>query len=226
MDAVVSRVLHPSNAHDDRQQADRDTGTPMRVSELVAMVDPGAEVIKVSTVEQPRGHHAAARYGAHAGHHSADHRRPRWGGSPDRVLLTLTHQSLRTQVGIERSPQLARRTAYARGMCEGIAVRAGELPLCMGRICVASAGRAYALALLAIYALGESVKLSGKTDRGRENGPTQRWRQEHTTTAEPSAICRRMTNPPLAPELYVRSSGLGAGPNVGRGATEKAGEQP
>jgi hypothetical protein len=61
MDAVVSRMLQPRNAHDDRQQADRDTGTPLRVSELVAMVDLGAEVIKVSTT-----------------------------GSPGRVLLTLT----------------------------------------------------------------------------------------------------------------------------------------
>jgi hypothetical protein len=95
----------------------------------------------------------------------------RWGGSPDRVLLTLTHRPLPIQVVIERSPQLARRTAYARGICEGIAVRAGELSLCMGRICVAGAGRAYALALLAICALGESVKLSDRTDHGRENGP-------------------------------------------------------
>jgi hypothetical protein len=53
MDAVVSRVLQPRNAHDDRQQADRDTGTPLRVSELVAMVDLGAEVIKVSTTSSP-----------------------------------------------------------------------------------------------------------------------------------------------------------------------------
>jgi len=41
--------------------------------------------------------------------------------------------------------QLSRRTAYARGICEGIAVGAGELSLCVGRICVVSAGGAYAL---------------------------------------------------------------------------------
>jgi hypothetical protein len=51
--------------------------------------------------------------------------------------------------------------AYA--ICEGIAVRAGELSLCVGRICVASAGEAYALALLVIGALGESVSLPRKT---------------------------------------------------------------
>jgi hypothetical protein len=42
-------------------------------------------------------------------------------------------------------------------------MRAGELSLCGGRICVVSAGEAYALALLAIGALGESVTLSDKT---------------------------------------------------------------
>jgi hypothetical protein len=52
--------------------------------------------------------------------------------------------------------------AYACGICEGIAVRAGELSLCVGRICVASADEAYALALLAIGALGESVSLPRK----------------------------------------------------------------
>jgi hypothetical protein len=55
------------------------------------------------------------------------------------------------------------RAAYVRG----IAVRAGELSLCVGRICVASAGEAYALALLAIGALGESVSLSDKTKPGK-----------------------------------------------------------
>jgi hypothetical protein len=52
---------------------------------------------------------------------------------------------------------------YACGICEGIAVRAGELSLCVGRICVVCAGGAYALALLAIGALGESVSLPRKT---------------------------------------------------------------
>jgi hypothetical protein len=42
-------------------------------------------------------------------------------------------------------------------------VRAGELSLCVVRICVGSVGGAYALALLAIGALGESVSLSDKT---------------------------------------------------------------
>jgi hypothetical protein len=63
VDAVVSRVLQLRNAHDDRPQADRDTGMPQRVSELVAMVDPGAEVTKVRIAEQPRGHHATSRHG-------------------------------------------------------------------------------------------------------------------------------------------------------------------
>jgi hypothetical protein len=71
------------------------------------------------------------------------------------------------QVGVERSSQLPRRTAYARGICEGIAVRAGELSLCVGRICMVSTGGAYAVALLAIGALGESVSMSDKTKPGR-----------------------------------------------------------
>ena len=54
------------------------------------------------------------------------------------------------------------RAAYVRG----IAMRAGELSLC-GRICMPSAGGAYALALLAIGALGENVSLPDKTTPGR-----------------------------------------------------------
>jgi hypothetical protein len=46
-------------------------------------------------------------------------------------------------------------------------VRAGELSICAPRICVTSAGEAYALALLAIGALGESVSLSDKTKPAR-----------------------------------------------------------
>jgi hypothetical protein len=42
-------------------------------------------------------------------------------------------------------------------------VRAGELSLCVGRICVPSVSGAYADALLAIGALGESVSLPYKT---------------------------------------------------------------
>ena len=70
------------------------------------------------------------------------------------------------QVGVERSSQLSKRTAYARGIYEDIAVRAGELSLCMGRICVVSAGAGHALALLAIGALGESVSMSDKAKPG------------------------------------------------------------
>ena len=55
------------------------------------------------------------------------------------------------------------RAAYVRG----ITVRAGELPLCVGRICMPPSGGAYALALLAIGAFGESVSLSNKTRPGR-----------------------------------------------------------
>ncbi len=62
-----------------------------------------------------------------------------------------------TQVGVDRSSPLPRWTAYARGICLGIALRADELPLCVGRICVLSADRAYALAWLEIRVLGGSV---------------------------------------------------------------------
>ena len=102
----------------------------MQGSELVAMVDPGVEVTKVSIAEQPRGYHATSS--------------SRWScwscWSSQRGVATL--QTNR---------------AYARGICEGIVASAGELSLCVGRICVVSAGEAYALALLAIGALGESV---------------------------------------------------------------------
>lgn len=46
-------------------------------------------------------------------------------------------------------------------------MRTGELSLCVGRICMVSVGGAYALVLLAIDALGESVSLSEKTKAGR-----------------------------------------------------------
>ncbi len=72
--------------------------------------------------------------------------------------------------------QLSKRTAYARGICEGIAVRGGELFVCVGRICVPRLGRAYALAVLAIGALGESVSLSDMT-KPREAMP-QKTRQQ------------------------------------------------
>jgi hypothetical protein len=70
-------------------------------------------------------------------------------------------------MGVEWSSQLSRRTAYARGICERIAVRTGELPLCARRICVPGAEGAYALAALAIGALRESVSLSSKIQPGR-----------------------------------------------------------
>jgi hypothetical protein len=54
------------------------------------------------------------------------------------------------------------RAAYVKG----IAVCAGELSICARRICVVSTGGAYALALLAIGALRESVSMSDKTKPG------------------------------------------------------------
>ena len=51
---VVSRVPQPKNDNDGRQKADRDSGAPLYVTELVAMDDTGAEVIKVTTAGQPR----------------------------------------------------------------------------------------------------------------------------------------------------------------------------
>ena len=51
---VVSRAPQPKNDNDGRQKADRDTGTPLHVTELVAMDDTGAEVIKVTTTGEPR----------------------------------------------------------------------------------------------------------------------------------------------------------------------------
>jgi hypothetical protein len=51
---VVSRAPQPNNDNDGRQKADRDSGAPRYVIELVAMDDTGAEVIKVTTAGQPR----------------------------------------------------------------------------------------------------------------------------------------------------------------------------
>jgi hypothetical protein len=56
---------------------------------------------------------------------------------------------------------------YARSICEGSAVRAGELALCVGRIFLPRVEGAYALALLAIGRLRESVSRSGKIKPGR-----------------------------------------------------------
>ncbi|MGH3901698.1 MAG: hypothetical protein ACRDTA_26280 [Pseudonocardiaceae bacterium] len=54
VDFVVSRVPQPKNDNDGRQKADRETGAPLYVTELVAMDDTGAEVVKVTTVGEPR----------------------------------------------------------------------------------------------------------------------------------------------------------------------------
>ena len=54
VDFVVSRAPLPKNDNDGRQKADRETGAPLHVTELVAMDDTGAEVIKVTTAGQPR----------------------------------------------------------------------------------------------------------------------------------------------------------------------------
>jgi hypothetical protein len=51
---VVSRAPQPKNDNDGRQKADRETGAPLHVTELVAMDDTGAEVIKVTTAGEPR----------------------------------------------------------------------------------------------------------------------------------------------------------------------------
>jgi hypothetical protein len=54
VDFVVSRVPQPKNDNDGRQKSDRETGAPLHVTELVAMDDTGAEVIKVTTAGEPR----------------------------------------------------------------------------------------------------------------------------------------------------------------------------
>lgn len=54
VDFVVSRAPQPKNDNDGRQKADRDTGAPLCVTELVAMDETGAEVIKVTTAGDPK----------------------------------------------------------------------------------------------------------------------------------------------------------------------------
>jgi len=54
VDFVVSRVPQPKNDNDGRQKADRDTGELLYTTELVAMDDTGAEVIKVTTAGEPQ----------------------------------------------------------------------------------------------------------------------------------------------------------------------------
>jgi len=51
---VVSRVPQAKNDNDGRQKADRGTGELLYATELVAMDDSGAEVIKVTTAGEPR----------------------------------------------------------------------------------------------------------------------------------------------------------------------------
>jgi hypothetical protein len=54
VDFVVSRAPQPKNDNDGRQRTDRETGAPLCVTELVAMDETGAEVIKVTTAGEPR----------------------------------------------------------------------------------------------------------------------------------------------------------------------------
>jgi hypothetical protein len=54
VDFVVSREPMAKNDADGRQKADRDTGELLFTTELVAMDDSGAEVIKVTTAGAPR----------------------------------------------------------------------------------------------------------------------------------------------------------------------------
>jgi hypothetical protein len=54
VDFVVSRAPAPKNDNDGRQKADRETGAPLHVTELVAMDNTGAEVIKVTTAGEPK----------------------------------------------------------------------------------------------------------------------------------------------------------------------------
>jgi hypothetical protein len=51
---VVSRAPQPKNDNDGRQKVDRDTGASLHVTELVAMDETGAEVIKVTTAGEPK----------------------------------------------------------------------------------------------------------------------------------------------------------------------------
>jgi hypothetical protein len=53
VDFVVSRAPQPKNDNDGRQKTDRETGELLHVTELVAMDETGAEVIKVTTAGQP-----------------------------------------------------------------------------------------------------------------------------------------------------------------------------
>lgn len=54
VDFTVSAVPVPKNDGDGRQKADRSTGELLFVTELVAMDDRGAEVIRVTTPGEPK----------------------------------------------------------------------------------------------------------------------------------------------------------------------------
>lgn len=54
VDFVVSRAPAPKNDNEGRQKTDRETGAPLCVTELVAMDETGAEVIKVTTSGEPK----------------------------------------------------------------------------------------------------------------------------------------------------------------------------
>ena len=54
MEFVVSRAPQHKNDNDGRQKTDRETGAPLHVTELVAMDQTGAEVIKVTTAGEPK----------------------------------------------------------------------------------------------------------------------------------------------------------------------------
>ena len=54
VDFVGARAPQPKNDNDGRQKSDRETGAPLYVTELVAMDETGAEVIKVTTTGEPR----------------------------------------------------------------------------------------------------------------------------------------------------------------------------
>ena len=54
VDFVVSRPPAPKNDSDGRQKADRSTGELLFTTELVAMDDSGAEVLKVTTAGEPK----------------------------------------------------------------------------------------------------------------------------------------------------------------------------
>jgi hypothetical protein len=136
-DVVFCRAPQLKNDNDGRQKANRDTG-----------------VARCREVSWSRWLTRARR--------SPRSAPPNSPGSPSEQLVTVV--TLVITAWSRNSPD---EPPVCARICKGIAVRASELSICAGRICVASAGEAYALALLAISALGESVSLSDKTKPGR-----------------------------------------------------------